>query len=191
MGNADMRGFEEVIARLRRSSVQVVNRGGGGSGIVWDSDGRIVTNSHVMRGDEAWVVDADGRRFRTRVIRRDPKRDLALLETGMKLEPATAGDARALRAGQIVIAVGNPLGLAGASAVGIVHAAGPLPFGPAGNWLQADVRLAPGNSGGLLADAEGRVVGVNTMIFHGMALAVPSNDAAAFAAGLLWRARAA
>jgi serine protease Do len=186
-----MPGIEDLVERLHRSSVQVLNGGGGGSGIVWDGAGRILTNSHVVRGEEAWVVDSTNRKFRARVVRRDSDRDLALLETRMKLEPASIGDSGAVRAGQFVIAEGNPLGISGAVALGVVHSAGALAFGPAGNWLQADIRLAPGNSGGMLADREGRVIGINTMIFRGMGLAVPSNDAAAFVRSHSRRARAA
>lgn len=172
-----MRGFEQLAQRLRRSTVQILNRGGGGSGIVWDSAGHILTNSHVLRGDEVWVVDSQGRRSWARVIRRDGSRDLALLETHTGLEPAAFGDSNLVRAGQFAIAVGNPLGLPGAVASGIVHAAG------GSEWIEADVRLAPGNSGGMLADAEGRVIGVNTMVFRGLGLAIPSNEAAAFVRG--------
>ena len=173
-----MRGFEEVVEKLRRSSVQILNRGGGGSGIVWDSAGHIVTNSHVMRGDQAWAVDAEGRRVRAKVVRRDNDRDLALLETGAThLEAAEIGDSDGVRAGMFAIALGNPLGVTGAAAVGTIHAA------RSGAWIEADVRLAPGNSGGMLADAQGRVIGVNSMVYRGLGLAVPSNDAAAFVRG--------
>jgi len=184
-----MAGFEELVQRLRRSSVQILSHGGGGSGIVWDASGHILTNSHVARGDEVGVVDSQGRRMRARVIQRDQTRDLALIETNTALEPAAFGDSNAVRAGQFAIAIGNPLGLAGAVAAGIVHAAG------SGEWIEADVRLAPGNSGGMLADAEGRVIGINTMICRGLALAIPSNQAAnqaaAFIRGQSREARAA
>jgi putative serine protease PepD len=136
-----MAGFEELVQRLRLSSVQIVSHGGGGSGIVWDSEGHVLTNSHVVRGDDVGVVDWQGRRMRARVIRRDQTRDLAFLETAAALEPAAFGDSNGVRAGQVAIAIGNPLGLAGAVAAGIVHAAG------SGEWIEADVRLAPGNSG--------------------------------------------
>ena len=175
-----MRGLAEVAERLRQSTVQILHRGGGGSGIVWDNQGHILTNSHVMYGDEAQVMDCAGRRFRARVICRDRAHDLALLETSVALDPAPIGDSGAVRTGQIVIAVGNPLGVPGAVAVGIVHATGPVGFGFSGNWIQADVRLAPGNSGGVLADAEGRMIGVNTLVFNGLGLAIPARDAAAF-----------
>jgi serine protease Do len=90
------------------------------------------------------------------------------------------GDSNALRAGQIVLAVGNPLGFVGALSTGVIHGRGPVPGLGRRTWVQADVRLAPGNSGGPLADAEGRVIGINTMIAGRLALAVPSSDVAAF-----------
>jgi len=106
----------------------------------------------------------------------DARSDLAALtiETG-GLPVATIGDSDTLRVGELVYAVGNPLGLVGALAVGIVHVSGK-------QWIGADVRLAPGNSGGMLADAEGHVVGINSMIANGLALAVPSNAVKRFLA---------
>jgi serine protease Do len=194
-----MRGYGEVVARLQRSTVQVVDGHGGGSGVVWDAGGTIVTNAHVARGREAEVIDASGRRLRGRVIKRDGDSDLAVLNVKAPgLEPAEIGDSDSLRTGQIVLAVGNPMGLVGAVAAGMVHSIGPLdlpgarhptgwrPVRPAGTgrgWIQADVRLAPGNSGGMLADAAGRVIGINTMIFHGIGLAVPSNEVREFVRG--------
>jgi serine protease Do len=177
-----MRGFESLVEKLRRSTVQILNRGGGGSGIVWNSAGHIVTNAHVVRGGEADVIDAGGHRFRARVIRRDQARDLVLLETDRSLEAADIGDSDSVRAGQFVIATGNPLGIPGAVTAGTIHATGQNGFGFSGRWIKADIRLAPGNSGGMLADAEGRVIGVNTLIFEDLGLAIPSNDVAAFAA---------
>jgi serine protease Do len=111
------------------------------------------------------------------VIRLERERDLALLETGAlgSARPAEIGDSDSLRAGQLVVALGNPLGMPGAVAAGVIHAAA-----RGGRWIQADLRLAPGNSGGMLADAAGRVVGITTMIADGLALAVPSNEVATF-----------
>jgi serine protease Do len=80
------------------------------------------------------------------------------------------------------LAVGNPLGFVGALSTGIIHAAGPVRGLGMSSWLQADVQLAPGNSGGPLADAQGRVLGINTMVAGGLALAIPSNDVARFLA---------
>jgi serine protease Do len=99
----------------------------------------------------------------------DERRDLAALSIDVGgLPAATIGDSNALRVGELVFAMGNPLGIVGALSAGIVHANGK-------QWIGADLRLAPGNSGGMLADAEGRVIGVNSMIAGGLALAVPSN----------------
>src|SRR5258706_12605695 len=106
------------------------------------------------------------------------RRDLASLKIGATgLPAATPGDSSALRVGELVIAVGNPMGFIGALTTGVVHA---LPNRK--RWVAADVRLAPGNSGGPLADAQGCVIGINTMIAGGLALAVPSNVVAEFLA---------
>ena len=174
-----MPDFAGVTGRLRRSIVQILSGRGGGSGVIWDARGLIVTNAHVAPGADAGIIDSSGKRSLARVILRDRERDLALLQpaTDLSLAPPEIGDSDSLRAGQLVLALGNPLGLTGAIAVGIIHAAGPF---PPRNWMQADVRLAPGNSGGILADAGGRVIGITTMIFNGLALAVPSNEVEAF-----------
>jgi serine protease Do len=180
-----LHGYQEVAEKLRRSTVQVQNGAwGGGAGVVWDDGGTVVTNAHVVRGRGAVVVDHRGRRFRARVTMRDAERDLALLETkAADLEPAAVGDSDSLRPGHIAIAVGSPFGLAGAVTAGIIHARGPLENGPRGEWIQADIRLSPGNSGGMLADAHGRVIGINSMIWRGLGLAAPSNEVDAFVRG--------
>lgn len=179
------RDFGDVAERLRRSTVQVSGsaaRHGSGSGIVWDPDGLIITNAHVARGDSAAIELWDGRRFEAKVTARDPRRDLASLRAAERdLPAATAGDSGALRPGELVVAVGNPLGFIGALTTGVVHALGPLRGLGRQPWVQAAVRLAPGNSGGPLADVHGRVIGVNTMVAAGgLALAVPSNAVAEF-----------
>jgi serine protease Do len=167
----------DVAERLRASTVRVVDvRGNGaGSGIVWPGRGLIVTNAHVIRGRSALVETGDGRRFRAAVVRRDPHRDLAALqiEEETALHAVTIRDAAELRPGELVLAVGNPLGLVGALSTGLVQRCN-------ARWVVADVKLAPGNSGGPLADAAGRVVGVNSMIARGLALAVPSEAVEAF-----------
>ncbi len=177
--------FVEMAEQLRRSTVQVRGRGpGGGSGVIWRADGLILTNAHVARGPQAFVELADGRTFEATVTARDERRDLAALQVdATDLPAAVIGDSDALRVGALVLAVGNPLGLTGALTTGVVHAAA-SPDGPRGHgWVRADVRLAPGNSGGPLADAEGRVIGINSMIAGGLALAVPSNAIARFLRG--------
>jgi serine protease Do len=107
---------------------------------------------------------------------RDAARDIAILRIArLELPAAPLADSDLLRVGELVIAIGNPLGFMGAVTTGVVHAVGRVPgLGPM-KWIQADVQLAPGNSGGPLADASGRVVGINTMIAGGVGLAVPSN----------------
>jgi serine protease Do len=177
-----MRGFNEVVEKLRRSTVQITDGRGGGSGVVWDAAGTIVTNAHVARSNHVALIDSSGRKLRGRVERRDPELDLAIIEThDRNLEPAAIGDSARLRPGEIAIAVGNPLGVTGAAAWGIIHTIGPLDFGA--RWIQADIRLAPGNSGGALATATGDVIGINTMVYGGLGLAAPSNEVAAFVRG--------
>lgn len=171
----------EVLAeRLRASTVAVrVGRGGAGSGVVWSADGAIVTNAHVASRPQAEVVLGDGRRFAARLERRDAQRDLALLRIDAAgLIPAEVRDPAELRVGEVLVAVGHPLGVPNALTMGIVHA----PLGESRRrFVQADLRLAPGNSGGPLADAAGRVVGINSMVVAGgLALAVPADDVQRF-----------
>ena len=174
------RDFGEVAERLRRSTAQVSverSRPGSGSGVIWTSDGVIITNAHVARADHARVELWDGSEYDAELTARDTRRDLASLRiSGRGLPAATSGDSSALRPGELVLAVGNPLGFIGALTTGVVHALGPLHGIGRQPWVQAAVRLAPGNSGGPLANARGQVIGVNTMIAAGgLALAVPSN----------------
>lgn len=172
--------LEALAERLRASTVTVrVGRAGAGSGVVWSADGAIVTNAHVASRPQAEVMLADGRRFAARLERRDPERDLALLRVDAAgLSPAAVRDPADLRVGEVLVAVGHPLGVPNALTMGIVHA--PLGSGRR-RFVQADLRLAPGNSGGPLADASGRVVGINSMVVAGgLALAVPSDDVQRF-----------
>jgi serine protease Do len=175
--------FGEIAEQLRRSTVQVTVEGGrgSGSGVIWSANGLILTNAHVARGRQAQVELWDGRRFEARVTARDPRRDLAALRIqAANLPAATVGDSAAVRPGELVLAVGNPLGFAGALSTGTVHSIGALPGMPGRQWIRANLRLAPGNSGGPLANAEGRVVGVNTAVLNGLGVAAPSNAAAGF-----------
>ena len=100
--------------------------------------------------------------------------------TAQGLEAVTPGDSAALRAGEVVLAIGNPLGFAGALSTGVVHSVGALPGMGRQRWIRADVRLAPGNSGGPLANAQGRVVGINTAIVNGLGVAAPVSSALDF-----------
>jgi serine protease Do len=168
-------GFGEVAERLRRSTVHIVRGRGIGSGVIWDSGGLIVTNAHVVARGRASVELWDGRTFEAQVTSRDTHRDLAALKIPADgLPAATARDSKSLRPGELVLAVGNPLGFIGALTTGVIHTL-------SAGWVQAAVRLAPGNSGGPLADAEGRVIGLNTMVARGgLAFAIPSNAVGEF-----------
>jgi serine protease Do len=186
-------GFGEVAERLRRSTVHIGSGGRGhGSGIIVKSGANsalkfgavIVTNAHVAAVGPPAVTLWDGRSFQARIDALDRRRDLALLRiSASDLPAADLGDSNRLCPGELVIAIGNPLGFMGALTAGVVHAVGPLPgLGPR-KWIQAGVRLAPGNSGGPLADAAGTVVGVNTMVAGRLGLAVPSNEVARLLSG--------
>jgi serine protease Do len=175
-------GLGALAERVRRFTVLVEpGERGNGSGVIWSADGTIVTNAHVARGSRARVSLWDGHEFSGEVASRDTRLDLAVLRipaTG--LIAAVAADSSQIRPGEVAIAVGNPLGFLGALTMGVVQRVGPLRGVGGQNWVQADVRLAPGNSGGPLADSRGRVIGINTMVAGRLALAIPSNDVTQF-----------
>lgn len=173
----------DIGEKLRRSTVQLHVAGGraGGSGVVATSTGLIVTNAHVVGGRGAEVQLWDGRRFPAKLLAMGRRHDLALLKVEtIGLPEAQFASSNKLRPGELALAIGNPLGFTGALSTGVVYGIGPIRgLGPQ-TWVQADVRLAPGNSGGPLADASGRVIGINTMIAGGLALAIPSDTVQAF-----------
>jgi serine protease Do len=172
--------FGDVVERLRRVTVQVSpHRNAGGSGVIWTQDGRIITNAHVVEGARSSggvdVVLWDGRRLPGKITKVDRRRDLADVKLEASgLPAAPPGDSNALRVGQLVIAVGNPLGFIGAASTGVIHSTQNR------RWVVSQIRLAPGNSGGPLANAHGEVVGVNSMIAGGLAFAIPSAAVAEF-----------
>lgn len=179
---------EELAERLRRGAVAVRSRAGGGSGTAWRADGLVVTNAHVAPGEGAEVVTWDERALLAKVVARDRERDLAALRVDSALEPLEPADSSAVRVGQLVLAVGDPWGQRGAITAGIIMSTNghhPENRVPLRDAIRADVSLAPGNSGGPLADARGRVIGINSMIAGGMAVAVPSNDVGRFMAQLV------
>jgi S1-C subfamily serine protease len=203
--DAYSRTLTQVAAMLAPSvaAVQVAPGGGrrapagSGSAVALTSDGYLLTSAHVVAGGESGRLDlADGRRLRFRVRGRDPLSDLAVLvaEHG-DLDAAKLGDASALRVGQLVVAIGNPLGLAGSVTAGVVSALGrSLPAGSGDrvriidDVIQTDAALNPGNSGGALADSAGRVVGINTALAGvGLGLAVPINTTTQRIIGALMR----
>jgi serine protease Do len=171
--------FQAVAQYLRERTVEV--RGsepGGGSGVIWSDDGLIVTNAHVARDGTPVIGLPDGRTLSGRLVAHDRRRDLAAIRIDAHgLPHAAAGDSSVVRPGEIVFASGNPLGVKGVVTQGVIHAASSR------QWIQADVRLAPGNSGGALANACGEVIGINTMIYGGLALAAPSQAVERFLNG--------
>ena len=179
-------GFGEVAEKLRRSTVQVLSgnqaRGGSGSGIIWDANGTVITNAHVARDEQVRVELWDGRSLSAEVVARDAYADLVKLRLRTSnLCAATWRESTSLRAGELSVAVGNPLGFVGALTTGVIHGAGPVRGLGRRSWVHAAIRLAPGNSGGPLADAAGRVIGVNTMVVAGgLALAIPSESVVRF-----------
>ncbi len=170
-------GLGEIAEQLRRSTVLIhAGSRGSGSGVIWSGDGTIVTNAHVARGSYTRVQLWDGREFDAAVTARDPRSDLATLRIHANSLPAARpADSSQLRPGELAIAIGNPMGFVGALTTGVIHAIGPVRGLGFQSWVQASVRLAPGNSGGPLANASGRVIGINTMVAGRLALAIPSN----------------
>jgi S1-C subfamily serine protease len=173
------------VASLRVPQSRSTGRGLGeslGSAVVFTADGFLLTNAHVVgRSAGGTAVFSDGTTAAFQVVGTDPLSDLAVIRaTGTTPEPAELGEADELRVGQLVVAVGTPLGLAGSVTAGVVSALGrSLPVGEHGlieDVIQTDAALNPGNSGGALADHRARVVGINTAVAGaGLGLAVPVN----------------
>jgi len=178
-----VRVAETVLPSVASLRVRTRRGQGAGSASVITNDGFLLTSAHVVEGaDGAEAAFADGTEVRTDVIGRDALSDLAVLRARGTVPPAvTLGDAAQLRVGQLVVALGNPLGLAGSVTAGIVSALGRSLPTRAGRVvdevIQTDAALNPGNSGGALANSTGHVVGVNTAVAGvGVGLAVPIND---------------
>ena len=180
---AVIRVAETVLPSVASLHVRTRRGDGSGSATVLTADGFLLTSAHVVEGaDSVEAAFTDGTTVRADVIGRDPLSDLAVLRArGAVPPPVVLGDAAKLRVGQLVVALGNPLGLAGSVTAGIVSALGRSLPTRAGRVvdevIQTDAALNPGNSGGALADSSGRVVGVNTAVAGiGVGLAVPIND---------------
>ena len=160
-------------------------RMGAGSAVLFTGDGYLLTNSHVVAGTrQGNAVFADGSRTDLELVGADALSDLAVVRGRTpKVPPAEFGDAETLRVGQLVVAVGNPLGLAGSVTAGVVSGLGrAIPVWAGGNRrviedvIQTDAALNAGSSGGALADTHGRIVGINTAVAGaGLGLAVPIN----------------
>jgi len=171
------------------ASLRVPRRGSGGRGeslgsaVVFTADGFLLTNAHVVgQASSGTAAFWDGTTAPFTVVGADPLSDLAVVRaSGDTPDPAVLGEADSLVVGQLVVAVGNPLGLAGSVTAGVVSALGrSMPAGQQRiieDVIQTDAALNPGNSGGALADSRARVVGINTAVAGvGLGLAVPIND---------------
>jgi S1-C subfamily serine protease len=189
--DAYSRTVSQVAAALLPSvaslSVRTGRGEGAGSAVVFTPDGLVLTSAHVVTGSADGLAEfTSGTSTRYDIVGADPLADLAVLRLRepAAIAPATLGDADRLRIGQLVIAVGNPLGLAGSVTAGVVSALGrslPVRDGRhvrlVDDVIQTDAALNPGNSGGALADSLGRVVGINTAVAgFGLGLAVPINS---------------
>jgi S1-C subfamily serine protease len=176
----------QVLPSVAALSVRTARGAGAGSAVTFTDDGFLLTSAHVVAGaSNGTATFSDGLEERFDVVGADPLSDLAVLRArAASAPPAALGDADGLRIGQLVVAVGNPMGLAGSVTAGVVSGLGrSIPARDGRNLrliddvIQTDAALNPGNSGGALADSAGRVVGVNTAVAgYGLGLAVPINS---------------
>ncbi len=191
-------GIVRVVERTSPAVVNVRSGRGGGSGVVITPDGYVVTNAHVV--GEARAVELaqrDGAEVMADVVGVDPSTDLAVARSRASImDAAELGSSDDLRAGQLVVAIGNPLGLQSTVTHGVVSALGRSLRAQNGrmieNVIQTDAPLNPGNSGGALVDVRGEVVGINTAIIamaQGIAFAIPSSTARFVAATLIREGR--
>lgn len=178
--------FEAVFLRAQRSLVVIQNgRFGAGAGIVWHASGVIVTNYHVIHRGKPRITLLDGREYPARIIDQAKEIDLATLKVesavvqNSDLWVAPIADSHDLRVGQIALAIGHPWGQIGAVSVGIISSLGSMRVHSRRGSIpviRTDAGLAPGNSGGPLMNANGGVIGVNTMIIGGdLGVAIPSH----------------
>jgi serine protease Do len=183
--------LEAVVQKVLPSVVQVSDgRRGAGTGVIWRTDGVILTNYHVVaRQNEIQVELRDGRVFPATILNYNESADLALLQIeATHLPAAEVDDSSMVRVGELVVAIGHPWGQKYVITAGIASGVGTLKderSGRTATFIRSDVALAPGNSGGPLLNARGAVVGINAMIFGGdLSVAIPSAVAREWVAGL-------
>jgi serine protease Do len=185
-------GLAEMIEQAQASVVQV-RRGdrGAGTGVIWQAKGGIITNHHVIAhaGSKILVELRDGRTLEAQIVDSDPTLDVALLNVPADDLPAVPfADSSKLRVGELVFAIGNPWGQRGVVTAGIVSALSKVKMRNSNRqleYIKSDVRLAPGNSGGPLLNAQGHVIGINAMIMGGdLSVAIPSNVVSTWVAQL-------
>lgn len=180
--------FDEFFKRRHGDSPIMPRRSSSlGSGFIIDSSGIVVTNNHVIgEANDVTVILQDGTKLKAEILGKDPKIDLAVLKVKSEkpLKSVPFGNSDELRAGDWVIAIGNPFGFGGTVTAGIVSARGrDIEMGPYDNYIQTDASINKGNSGGPLFNMKGEVIGINTAIFSptggsvGIGFAVPSNSA--------------
>jgi S1-C subfamily serine protease len=207
-------GVIDVYEQASQGVVNITNRSyaydffmrpvpqeGSGSGFVYDQQGHIITNYHVIEGaEELFVTLADETTVTAEVVGADPSNDLAVLQVDVpaeQLQPLSLGESNSLRVGQFVVAIGSPFGFERTLTVGVVSALGRVIESPdesfIGEIIQTDAAINPGNSGGPLLDLDGRVIGVNTAIFSpsqasaGIGFAVPVDTVRRVAPSLIER----
>jgi serine protease Do len=170
-----------LVSTLRRSVVEIHSSAGGGAGIIWGGVGFVITNAHCIRKGASLTLELNGEMHAAESVAYARDHDLALVRA-----PSVSGpllelrDVSTLRPGELLFAYGHPLGVSHSLAIGAMH--GIIRDKRTGDprFIAADIRLAPGNSGGPLVDAEGKLVGLNSMVVGGLGVAIPASVVQAF-----------
>lgn len=180
LNNLNKGDITELVNNVIKSAVSVSTNRSQGSGVVISDDGYIVTNSHVIKNEpSATVIDFNGRAASARVVLNDPGRDLVILKTEADFEGIAIGDSSDILVGEKVVAIGSPERLDFTVTQGIVSAASRTFDETEGEFIQTDVPINSGSSGGPLINMDGELIGINTFKIRGsesLGFAIPSND---------------